>query len=85
MLVEEAAAKSGFVQGVSMPRVNPSLFVEELIRLGKLPSDSAALVQQLRKLRNQATHLPDFSITQDETDRYLELAAKASELILSVE
>lgn len=85
VLVEEAAGKSGFIQGASMPRVNPYLFVEELIRLGKLPPDSAALIQQLKKLRNYATHLPDFSITQDEADRYLELAAKASELILSVE
>lgn len=85
VLVEEAAARSGFVQGAGVPRVNPSLFVEELIRLGKLPPDSAALVRQLRKLRNQATHLPDVSITQDEADRYLELAATASELILSVE
>jgi hypothetical protein len=85
VLVEEAAGKSGFVQGASTPRVNPFLFVEELIRLGKLPSGSSALIEQLRKLRNQAAHLPDFSITQDEADRYLELAAKASELILSAE
>ncbi|MDC8748701.1 DUF4145 domain-containing protein [Xanthomonas campestris] len=85
VLVEEAAAKSGFIQGASIPRVNPYLFVEELIRLGKLPTGSSALIEQLRKLRNQAAHLPDFSITQDEADRYLELAAKASELILSVE
>lgn len=85
VLVEEAAAKSGFVQGASSPRVNPFLFVEELVRLGKLPIGSTSLVEQLRRLRNQAAHLPDFSITQDEADRYLQIAAKASELILSAE
>ena len=85
MLVEEAAAKSGFVQGAAVPRVNPYLFVEELIRLGKLPAASSELVEKLRELRNQAAHLPDFSITQKEADRYLELAAQTSELILSVE
>lgn len=85
VLVEEAAAKSGFVQGAAVPRVNPYLFVEELIRLGKLPAASSELVEKLRELRNQAAHLPDFSITQKEADRYLELAAQTSELILSVE
>jgi len=85
VLVEEAAGKSGYVQGAGTPRVNPHLFVEELIRLGKLPTGSASLIEQLRKLRNQAAHLPDFSVTQDEADRYLQLAAMVSELILSAE
>lgn len=85
VLVEEAAAKSGYIQGAAIPRVNPHLFVDELIQQGKLPIGSSALLDQLRKLRNQVAHLPDFSITQDEADRYLELAAKTSELILSVE
>lgn len=85
VLVEEAAAKSGYVQGASMPRVNPYLFVEELVRLEKLPDGSASLLEQLRKLRNQAAHLPDFGLTQNEADRYLQLAARVSELILSAE
>lgn len=85
VLVEEAAAKSGFVQGASKARVNPYLFVEELVRLGKLPAGSTSLLEQLRRLRNQAAHLPDFSLTQDEADRYLQIAAKTSELILSAE
>lgn len=84
-MVEEAAAKSGYVQGAITPRVNASLFVEELIRHGKLPASNASLLEQLRKLRNQAAHLPDFGLTQDEADRYLQLAAKLSELILSAD
>lgn len=85
VLVEDAAGKSGFVQGASMPRVNPRLFVEELIRLGKLPKGTDSLLDQMRRLRNQATHLSDFSLNRDEADRYLQLAARMSELILNVE
>jgi len=85
VLVEDAAGRSGFVQGVATPRVNPHLFVEELVSRGKLPKGSNALLDHMRKLRNQAAHLPDFSINQDEADRYLQLAARMSELILNAE
>lgn len=85
VLVEDAAGRSGFVQGAAISRVNPHLFVEELVRLGKLPKGSDFVLDQMRKLRNQAAHLPDFSLNQDEADRYLQLAARMSELILNVE
>ena len=85
VLVEDAAGRSGFVQGASIPKVNPHLFVEELVRLGKLPKESEVFLDQMRKLRNQAANLPDFSINQDEADRYLQLAARMSELILNAE
>lgn len=85
VLVEDAAGRSGFIQGASIPRVKPYLFVEELVRLGKLPQGSDSVLDQMRKLRNQAAHLPDFSLNQDEADRYLQLAARMSELILNVE
>lgn len=85
ILVEDAAGRSGFVQGATVPRINPHMFVEELVSLGKLPKGSDSLLDQMRKLRNQAAHLPDFSLNQDEADRYLQLAAKMSELILHVE
>lgn len=85
VLVEDAAGKSGFVQGATIPRVNPDLFVDELVRLGKLPNGSDSLLLQMRRLRNQAAHLPDFSLNQDEADRYLQLAARMSELILNAE
>jgi hypothetical protein len=50
VLVEDAAGKSGFVRGATIPRVNPHLFVEELVRLGKLPTGSDSLLDQIRKL-----------------------------------
>ncbi len=85
VLVESAAEKSGFVQGANIPRANPRPYVEELVRLGKLPKSSDMILDQLRKLRNQAAHLPEFSLNQDEADRYLQLAARMSELILNAE
>jgi hypothetical protein len=85
VLVEDAAGKAGFVQGTAIPRVNSYLFVEELVRAEKLPKGSINLIDQMRTLRNHAAHLPDFSLSQDEADRYLQLAARISELILNVE
>ena len=85
VLVEDSAAKSGHVQGTAVPRVNARSFVEDLISRGKLPAESGPLIDQMRKLRNQATHLPDFVISHDEADRYLQLAAKISELIIYAE
>ena len=85
VLVEDAAGRSGFVQGASIPRINPHLYVEELVRLGKLPAGSDSLLDQMRKLRNQAAHMPDFTVDQDEADRYLQLTTRMSELILSVD
>lgn len=85
VLVEDAAGRSGFVQGASIPRMNPHLYVEELVRLGKLPAGSDSLLDQMRRLRNQAAHMPDFTVDQDEADRYLQLATRMSELILSVD
>src|SRR5699024_9527094 len=82
VLVEDSAAKSGHIQGVSIPRVNPRSFVEYLISRDKLPQESGPLLEQMRKLRNQAVHLPDFVIGQDEADRYLQLAVRMSELII---
>jgi hypothetical protein len=42
---------------------------------------SLDLIQQLRQLRNKASHLPDFAITQLEAERYLDLAIKSARVI----
>lgn len=81
-LVEAAAGKSGFVQGASRPLVNPLLFVDWLIREGRIPAESAELMRTLKNLRNQAAHLPDWQVTFAEAERYLRLAAQISLLIV---
>jgi hypothetical protein len=85
-MVEEAAGRSGFVQGADRPRVNAPLFIDRLVRTGKLPPGSGELIQEMRNLRNRAAHgilaLPEDTLTKEDADRYLELAAKVSSLIL---
>lgn len=81
VLIETAAAAAGFTSGVAMPRVNPRLFTEYLANNGRIPEESIILMNKLRQLRNQAAHLPDFALSQDEAERYLELAVKISEII----
>lgn len=85
MLIEDAAGKSGFVQGADVPRINSLLFVDWLIREGELPRDSIDAVSALRELRNKAAHLPDFSINQEDAERYISLAAKISTLIIDAD
>lgn len=85
ILIEHAAGKSGFIQGAKIPRINSLLFVDWLIREGKLPHDSIDAVSALRELRNQAAHLPDFSIAQEDAERYISLAAKISTLIINAD
>ncbi|MGR7118242.1 DUF4145 domain-containing protein [Klebsiella aerogenes] len=85
LLIEEAAGKAGFVQGASVPRINPLLFVEWLVREGKIEKSTAVLVDRMRKLRNEASHLKDFELTKDEAERYLKIAVQISLLIIEPE
>jgi hypothetical protein len=87
IMIEEAAAKSGFVAGARTPRVNVMSFVSWLIRDGKLPPESESLVESLRMLRNQAAHyfdqpFPAFELQRQDADRYLALASKLASLII---
>lgn len=85
LLIEEAAGKAGFVQGASAPRINHSLFIEWLVREGKIDKSTATLVNKMRKLRNEAAHLRDFELTKDEAERYLKIAIRISLLIIEPE
>lgn len=85
LLIEEAAGKAGFVQGASVPRINPLLFIEWLVKEGKVDKSTAILVDRMRKLRNKASHLRDFELTKDEAERYLKIAVQISLLIIEPE
>ncbi|EAM6711212.1 DUF4145 domain-containing protein [Escherichia coli] len=82
LMVEEAAGRSGFIQGGLKPKRNPELFIDWLIQEGKLEDSAALLLKQLRSLRNEAAHFLDFEITRNEAERYIRLAAKVSQLIV---
>ncbi|CAI0961270.1 DUF4145 domain-containing protein [Serratia fonticola] len=85
LLIEEAAGKAGFIQGASVPRRNPGLFIDWLVKEGKLDKSTAILVDKMRKLRNEAAHLGDFELTKDEAERYLKIAVQISLLIIEPE
>jgi hypothetical protein len=85
LLIEDAAGKAGFVQGASVPRINSLLFIEWLVREGKIDKSTAILVGRMRKLRNEASHLRDFELTKDEAERYLKIAVQISLLIIEPE
>jgi uncharacterized protein YutE (UPF0331/DUF86 family) len=84
-LIEMAASKKGLKAGVALPRTSPKMIVDYLQMSGDLPQNSIKLIEQLRKLRNQAVHMPDFAINQSEAERYLELAAKIAAVISAEE
>lgn len=81
VLVESAAAEVGLVAGTTIPRTSPRMIMQYLAKSGSLPESSLLLVDRLRQLRNQAAHLPDFALSQEEAERYLELAVKCAEII----
>ena len=85
-MVEDAAAKSGFIQGSHVPRVNTPLYIDWVIRMNKLRPEDQELVRTLRNLRNQAVHAtltePELVLTKSEVERYLQLAAQVSKIIL---
>lgn len=84
VLIESAANQAGLASGSVIPRTNTRTIVEYLARSGKLPESSIPLVEKLRHLRNQAAHLPEFALSQEEAERYLELAVTSSEIISAV-
>lgn len=80
-LIETAAMKNGLWSGTTIKCTNPKLILEHLASSGKFSQESLELINQLRQIRNKASHLPDFAVTQSEAERYLDLAVKSSAVI----
>lgn len=57
----------------SFPR-NPSSMIRAIEKGGILPAEDVALFNDLRALRNQATHDPDFSPSPESVIKYAQLA-----------
>ncbi|MGP6445689.1 DUF4145 domain-containing protein [Rahnella aceris] len=86
LLIEEAAGKSGFIQGGTVPRINSLLFIDWLVKEGRIAPSTVNLIKKMRLLRNEAAHtLGDFELTKDEAERYLKLAVQISLLIIEPE
>ncbi|WP_339899368.1 hypothetical protein [uncultured Gilvimarinus sp.] len=80
-LIETAAMKNGLVMGGVIKRTNPKMILSRLEESGKFSPESINLLNELRQIRNKASHLPDFAVTQSDAERYLELAVKGAAVI----
>ncbi|WP_370978762.1 hypothetical protein [Agaribacterium sp. ZY112] len=80
-LIETAAMKHGLVAGATIQRTNPRMILSHLEASGKFSPESIHLINELRQIRNKASHLPDFAVTQSDAERYLELAVKGAAVI----
>ena len=66
-----AAEKAGLeVKGPA----NAYSLARNLVSLGKVPQDILPFFEKLRRLRNNAAHLPDFVLDESEANKYLDLA-----------
>ncbi|KZN70465.1 DUF4145 domain-containing protein [Pseudoalteromonas luteoviolacea] len=83
-LIEIAAVKSDLTTGSAIKRTNPKLILDHLASTGNFSPNSIEVINSLRQLRNRASHLPDFAITQDEAERYLDLAIKSAHVIENI-
>lgn len=57
------------------------MILTHLEKSGKFSPESLKLINELRQIRNNASHLPDFAVTQSDAERYLELAVKGAAVI----
>ena len=76
--VEVAVFAAAEKAGLASSPNSPTLLAEHLISLKHIPEEILSVFHSLRKLRNQATHMPDFTLTEEEAERYLELALKVA-------
>ncbi|MCD9517009.1 hypothetical protein [Photobacterium carnosum] len=83
-LIEIAAVKSDLTTGSAIKRTNSKLILDHLVSTGNFSPNSIEVINSLRQLRNRASHLPDFAISQDEAERYLDLAIKSAHAIENI-
>ncbi len=82
-LVEKATIHSKLMGETPVARISPKMVSEQLRKSGLVSEKTIEFVENLRDVRNQATHMPDFAISQEEAERYLELAVRVSMVIES--
>lgn len=75
--IETEAYKYVSSAGKSSHRVSPIELIENLSSTHDFPKEKMGLLRDLRKIRNQATHLPDVSVTRQEAEKYIKIATQA--------
>ena len=74
--VESSVQRLAYAKELPASRAprNPSLMIRAIEQSGILPSEDVTLFNELRVLRNQATHDPDFSPFPESVIKYVQLA-----------
>lgn len=64
------------------PSFKQSEIISDLVSRGVLQETVIDIFRDLRQLRNQAVHYPDFALTQREAEKYIDLSLKLSAELL---
>ena len=83
-LVEIAAIKSDLSTDTAIKRTNSKLILDNLLNTGRLRPNNIAVIKNLRQLRNKVSHLKDFVISQEEAERYVDLAIQSAHAIKNI-
>ena len=74
--IETAAHRKGYSSGVVMKLLNPFQLIEDLIKSGVLPNESIGMLRDLRTIRNEASHLPDYIVSYKDAEKYINMTLK---------
>ncbi|OGU66552.1 MAG: hypothetical protein A2499_17105 [Stygiobacter sp. RIFOXYC12_FULL_38_8] len=66
------------------PSFKQSQIISELVNKNVLAETVIDIFRDLKQLRNQAVHYPEFALTQKEAEKYIDLALKLSSELLRV-
>lgn len=78
--VELAAADAARVAGIDAPpRSSVTLVVRSLVREGVFSEGAVEVFDQLRRLRNEAVHAPEFALDYVKVEPYIDLALRLAQ------
>ncbi|MBE3133344.1 MAG: hypothetical protein IMZ55_07710, partial [Acidobacteria bacterium] len=78
--VELAATEAARVAHIDAPpRSSVTLVVRSLVREGVFSESAVEVFDQLRRLRNEAVHAPEFALNFVEVEPYIELALRLAQ------
>ncbi len=79
--IEGLGYKVGLTRGTVMPRVFPKAIVEYLESTGEFSPLEIKLIEDLRRLRNSVSHIPDVEISTIDAERFMNISKKVISLL----
>ncbi|MCH7564877.1 MAG: hypothetical protein IH968_13755 [Gemmatimonadetes bacterium] len=75
--VERAAQELGRARGIYIPKDSPFQIIRGLEKADAVSSSLSSVLHELRSLRNEAAHAPDFALDEDSALSYSATARRA--------